>query len=121
MLTKGKFLELLKAVDPDPNFLVTIVKECFKMLPDAVSWKLAHQLYMNYYYDGPTYKIRSLLTGEEILFPDVDSVVTYLHNLGYDCDIKSIRKAFAIGRKDYCSHTFFSASGSNKKEITYFE
>ena len=64
MLTKGKFLELLKAVDPDPNFLVLIIKECFKMLPDAASWKLAHQLYINYFWDGTVYKLKNNLTGE---------------------------------------------------------
>ena len=121
MLTKGKFLELLKAVDPDPNFLVTIVKECFKMLPDAASWRLAHQLYMNYYYDGPIFKIKSLLTGEEILFPNEDAVLTYLVKLGYDTDMKHIRSAFSRGLQDYCSHSFYKASGDNKKEITYFE
>ena len=35
MLTRGKFLELLNAVDPDPAFLTLIIKECFKKLPSA--------------------------------------------------------------------------------------
>lgn len=121
MFTKGKFLELLKSIDPDPNFLVSIVKECFKMLPDATAWRLAHQLYMNYYYDGPVIKLRSLLSGEEILFPDAEAILNYLQKLGYDCDLKHVKLAIGKCSRDYCSHSFFNASGNNKREITYFE
>jgi hypothetical protein len=118
MLTKGKFLELLKAVDPDPGFLVLIIKECFKKLPDAVSWKLAQQLYINYFWKGKTYKLKSNLSGEEILFTSHDEVTTYLNNLGYKVKLSEVATAFARRSTTFCNHTFYR---DEKKEITYFE
>ena len=118
MLTKGKFLELLKAVDPDPAFLTLIIKECFSRLPDATAWKLAHQLYMNYYWDGEVYKIKSNLSGEELMFPSIKEVTMYLNKLGYNTTDNKISTAFRERRSDYCNHEFFR---DNKKEITYFE
>lgn len=118
MLTKGKFLELLKAVDPDPAFLTLIIKECFSRLPDAVAWKLSHQLYMNYYWDDEVYKIKSNLSGEELLFPSVKEVTMYLNKLGYKTNDNNVRLAFRERRSDYCNHEFFR---DVKEEITYFE
>lgn len=118
MLTKGKLLELLNAIDPDPAFLTMIIKDCFKRLPDATAWKLSHQLYMNYFWDGDTYKIKSNLSGEELLFPSLDEVVMYLNKLGYDTTRERIRIAFKDRRSDYCNHQFFR---DVKEEITYFE
>jgi hypothetical protein len=118
MLTKGKFLELLKAVDPDPNFLVLIIKECFKMLPDAASWKLAHQLYINYFWDGTVYKLKNNLTGEELLFTSNSEIKTYLNKLGYKASTADIQNAFTRRSVSFCNHTFYR---DEKKEITYFE
>lgn len=118
MLTKGKFLELLNAIDPDPNFLTMIIKDCFKRLPDATAWKLAHQLYMNYFHDGEIFKIKSNLSGEEILFSSLDEVTMYLNKLGYKCTRENVRKSFYDRREDYCNHKFFRDA---KEEITYFE
>lgn len=118
MLTKGKFLELLKAVDPDPSFLVLIIKECFKMLPEAVSWKLARQLYINYFWDGEVLKVKNNLTGEEILFSSQEEVCTYLLKLGYKTNLHGVARAFTNRSDSYCNHTFYR---DTKKEITYFE
>jgi hypothetical protein len=118
MLTKGKFLELLKSIDPDPNFLVLIIKECFKMLPSAASWKLARQLYINYFWEGKTYKIKSNLSGEELLFTSYEEVVTYLNKLGYKVKAQEVSTAFSRRSETFCNHTFFR---DEKKEITYFE
>jgi uncharacterized protein YjbK len=118
MLTKGKFLELLKAVDPDPNFLVLIIKECFKRLPDAASWKLAHQLYVNYFWDKQTYKLKNNLSGEEILFTSYEEVIMYLNKLGYNVGSMEVRQAFNRRSESFCNHTFYK---DEKKEITYFE
>lgn len=118
MITKGKFLELLKAVDPDPAFLVMIIKECFTKLPDATSWKLSHQLYINYFWDGKVYKIKSNLTGEELLFTSHEEVSMYLNKLGYKTTMTTVSNAFSSRSLTYCNHTFYRDS---KKEITYFE
>lgn len=118
MLTKGKLLELLNAIDPDPAFLTMIIKDCFKRLPDATAWKLSHQLYMNYFWDGDTFKIKSNLSGEELLFPSLDEVTMYLNKLGYSTTKDRVRHAFNERRSDYCNHQFFR---DVKEEITYFE
>lgn len=118
MMTKGKFLELLNSIDPDPAFITMIIKDCFKRLPDAVAWKLSHQLYMNYFWDGETYKIKSNLSGEEILFSSLEQVVSYLTKLGYKTTHDAVRRAFNERRTDYCNHMFFK---DIKEEITYFE
>lgn len=118
MITKGKFLELLKAMDPDPSFMVMIIKECFKKLPDATAWKLAQQLYINYFWDGPTYKIKSNLSGEETLFTSHNEVVSYLKKLGYNASLYKVTEAFNRRSTTAFNHTFFK---DEKKEITYFE
>lgn len=118
MITKGKFLELLKAVDPDPNFLVMIIKECFKRLPSAASWKLARQLYINYFWDDKVYKVKNNLTGEELLFTSHDEVAMYLTKLGYKTGRAGVNNAFLSRSTTYCNHTFYR---DDKKEITYFE
>ena len=118
MLTKGKLLELLNAIDPDPSFLVMIIKDCFKRLPDAAAWKLAHQLYMNYFWDGEILKIKSNLSGEELMFSSFDEVTSYLQKLGYDTNLQNVRCAFRERRSNYCNHQFFR---DKKEEITYFE
>lgn len=118
MLSKGKFLELLKALDPDPNFLVMIVKECFKKLPSAASWKLAHQLYVNYFWDGTTYKLINNLTGEELLFTSYVEIASYLNKLGYKVTTLDVNNAFGRRAPDYCNHQFIR---DKKEEITYFE
>lgn len=118
MLTKGKFLELLNAVDPDPAFLTLIIKECFKKLPSATSWKLAHQLYVNYFWDGEVYKIKSNLSGEELIFSSYNEVLMYLHKLGYTCTLAGVKSAFTRRSTEFCNHTFYRDA---KKEITYFE
>lgn len=118
MLTKGKFLELLKAIDPDPSFLVLIIKECFKRLPDAASWKLAHQLYINYFWDKKVYKIKNNLSGEELLFTSYEDVTMYLNKLGYNVGISDVNQAFIRRSVSFCNHTFYR---DEKKEITYFE
>ena len=118
MLTKGKFLELLKSLDPDPNFLVLIIKECFKRLPHAASWKLAHQLYVNYFWDKQTYKLKSNLSGEELLFTSYEEVIMYLNKLGYNVGSNEVRSAFNRRSESFCNHKFYK---DEKKEITYFE
>lgn len=118
MFTKGKFMELLKAMDPDPSFLTLIIKECFQKLPDSAAWKLSHQLYMNYFWDGEVFKIKSNLSGEELLFPSVKEVTMYLNKLGYNVTETKISLAFRERRSDYCNHEFFK---DKKEEITYFE
>lgn len=118
MLTKGKFLELLSAVDPDPNFLVMIVKECFKKLPSGTAWKLSHQLYVNYFWDGNTYKLKSNLSGEELLFTSYEEVTMYLNKLGYNVTRNEVNTAFNRRSTSFCNHTFYK---DEKKEITYFE
>lgn len=118
MLTRGKFLELLKAMDPDPAFLTLIIKECFSSLPDAVAWKLAHQLYINYYWDGEVYKIKSNLSGEELMFSSSKDVTIYLNKLGYNVTESKVNNAFRDRRVDWCNHQFMR---DIKEEITYFE
>lgn len=118
MMTKGKLLELLNSIDSDPAFFTMIIKDCFKRLPDAVAWKLSHQLYMNYFWDGEVYKIKSNLSGEEILFSSLDEVTSYLNKLGYKTNHNNVRLAFRERRVDYCNHQFFK---DVKEEITYFE
>lgn len=118
MFTKGKFLELLKSMDPDPNFLVAIINECFKMLPDAVAWKLSRQLYLEYFWDGDKYRIKNNITGEELLFSSYTEIVQYLNKLGYKTDNFRVGTAFRNRSKDYCNHTFYN---DKEKEITYFE
>ena len=118
MLTKGKFLELLKSLDPDPAFLVMIIKECFGKLPDATSWKLARQLYLNYFWEGEVFKLKNNITGEELLFSSYTEINQYLTKLGYKTDNTKISVAFKNRYTDYCNHTFYN---DKKKEITYFE
>lgn len=120
MLTKGKFLELLKSLDPEPNFLTMIIKECFSKLPDAVAWKLSKQLYLNYFWDGPVYKIKNNLSGEELLFCSYTEIVMYLTKLGYETTNQKVAQAFRQESTKYCNHTFYAVN-KEKKEITYFE
>ena len=118
MLTKGKFLELLKAVDPDPAFLVLIIKECFKRLPDGPAWKLSRQLYLEYFWDGDVYRIKNNISGEETLFSSYTEIVQYLTKLGYKATNDGVRKAFSNRSESYCNHTFYN---DKEKEITFFE
>lgn len=118
MLTKGKFLELLKALDPDPNFHTAIINECFKKLPDAVAWKLSRQLYLEYFWDGEKFRCKNNITGEELLFSSYTEVVQYLTKLGYKTNNTGVANAFRSRSKDYCNHTFYN---DKEKEITYFE
>ena len=117
-LTKGKFFELLKAMDPDPNFYVLLIKECFKNLPDSVAWKLARQLYLNYFWDGHVYKLENNITHEELMFSSYEEVYMYLQKLGYQCTRSGINQAFKSRSSKYCNHTFYR---DEKEEITYFE
>lgn len=118
MLTKGKFLELLKALDPDPNFFVMIIQESFKKLPPAASWKLARQLYITYFWDGNAHKLINNLTGEELYFTSHQEIATYLNKLGYKTTTTDVNNAFARRATNYCNHEFIRDA---KKEITYFE
>lgn len=118
MITRGKFLELMDAMDPDPSFLTLIIKDCFSKLPDATAWKLSHQLYINYFWDGEVYKVKNNLSGEEIMFASYEEALMYFHKLGYKCTLDALRRAFNERRSNYCNHQFFR---DYKKEITYFE
>lgn len=118
MITKGKFLELLKALDPDPAFLVAIINECFKKLPDAVAWKLSRQLYLEYFWDGEKLRVKNNLSGEELLFSSNTEVAQYLNKLGYNVDNFKVGNAFRNRSQNFCNHTFYN---DKKKEITYFE
>jgi hypothetical protein len=87
-------------------------------LPSAASWKLAHQLYVNYFWDKQTYKLKSNLSGEELLFTSYEEVIMYLNKLGYNVGSNEVRAAFNRRSESFCNHKFYK---DEKKEITYFE
>lgn len=117
-LTKGKFLEILNAIDPDPQLLARIVTDCMKRLPDAYSWQLAQQLYMQYYWKGPVITLTNNITGVVRKFASNQDIITYLQELGYTCSPSGVSGAIRSRSRNYCNHTF---DRENEKEITYFE
>jgi hypothetical protein len=120
MITKQKFLDLLKTLDPDPNFKVLIIQTLMEELPSSVSWELSHALYLKYFYDGPLYSIKSNLNGKTRVFASYDDVSNYLKALGYDTNATQVKAAFYRRAPKYCNHEFIN-TGSNKKEIIYYE
>jgi len=120
MFTRGKFLELLKSLDPEPNFFISIINFCFSKLPDVVSSKLAQQLYLKYYFTGDKLIVINNITHEEHYFTSNREVYDYLKVLGYKPGMNSISVAFREGSTSYCNHTFIKEY-DKEKEITYFE
>ena len=121
-ITKGKLLEILNNIDPDPQLLARIVTDCMKRLPDAYSWQLSHQLYMQYYWEGPVYTVTNNLTGVSRKFGTVHDIVVYLNGLGYsNANPKSVGKALRARSSTAFNHTFDreDEKEDEEKEITY--
>ncbi len=117
-LTSGKFLEILNSIDPDPQLLAKIVVDTMKRMPSAYAWQLSQQLYMEYFYDGPTIIVTNNLTGVVRRFANEKDILVYLNNLGYKCDLTGVKRAVTSRAVDYNNHKF---EPSERKEITYFE
>lgn len=130
-LTKGQLIQVLDNIDDDPQLLAKIILNAMKRLPDAYSWQLAQQLYMDYYWDGPVITVTNNITHISRKFSTSSDIATYLHGLGYKCSVSSITDAVKRGSKTYCNHTFELTKApeesspnrdtfyDNKKEITY--
>lgn len=120
MITKQKFIDLLKTLDPDPNFKVLIIQTLMEELPPSVSWDLSHALYLKYFYDGPLYSLKNNLNGKTRVFASYDDVANYLKALGYDTNATQVKSAFYRRALKYCNHEFIN-NECNKKEIIYYE
>lgn len=116
-ITKGQLLTILNGIEPDPQLLSKIIIDCMKRLPDAYSWQLSQQLYMEYFWDGPVITITNNITGVVRKFGTAVDICNYLKSLGYDCSPDGVRRAIRDRRANYCNHTF----DAEEKEITYFE
>jgi hypothetical protein len=116
-ITKGQLLQILNTVEPDPQLLSRIVVDTMKRLPQAYSWQLAQQLYLEYYWDGDVITLTNNITGVVRKFTGAKDIYIYLKSLGYDCSLESIRRAIKDRRPNYCNHTF----DTKEKEITYLE
>lgn len=117
-ITKGQLLAILDGIEPDPQLLAKIVIECMKKLPDAYSWQLAQQLYLEYFWDGPVITLTNNITHIVRKFTGTEDIVIYLKELGYSCSANGVRLAIKNRSKNYCNHTF---DRDNEKEITFVE
>ena len=116
-ITKGQLLQILNTIEPDPQLLSKIIVDLFKRLPDAYSWQLSQQLYMEYFWDGDVYTLTNNITGVVRKFGTPQEIYMYLKSLGYNCSLESIRRAIKDRKPNYCNHTF----DTKEKEITYVE
>lgn len=120
MFTRGKFLDLLRSLDPEPNFFISIINYCFSKLSKNVSYKLAQQLYLKYYFTGDKLRVVNNITHEEHYFTCYREVLDYLKLLGYKPSSQGIATAFHEASTSYCNHSYFKEF-DKEKEITYFE
>lgn len=117
-ITSGKLLEILNSIDPDPQLLAKIVVDTMKRMPSAYAWQLSQQLYLEYFWDGPTILVTNNITGVKRRFTNEREILTYLNNLGYKCTLQGVKEAVTKRALNYNNHSFES---SERKEITYFE
>ena len=118
-ITRGQFLDILSAIDPEPQFLAKIVIDTMKRLPKSYSWQLAQQLYLEYYWEGTTITLKNHITNIERKFTSAEEINTYLKNLGYKSTRQEVRNAITRRAQNYCNHQF--TPDDEEKEITYFE
>lgn len=117
-LTRGQFLEMLKSLDPDPQFLSKIIVETFNRLPDNYAWQLSQQLYLQYYWEGEKITLTNHLTGIVRQFTSTEEIYTYLTKLGYTTNKPAVARAIKQRSANYCNHQFDT---DKKKEITFLE
>ena len=116
-LTRGQFLDMLKLLDPDPQFLTKIIVETFKLLPQNYAWQLSQQLYLEYFYDGPKITLTNHITGAVRQFTSTEEIVSYLRKLGYKATRNNVSSAIKRRAGNYMNHQF----DREEKEPTYFE